>query len=402
MWAAVIPPLAAAMRDGSRELSVEMMERIGTELPELVADPDDAETNRASNEANILLIADLLERGADPRTAELPAPTLAYAESGAHRNMPLVGLLRAYRIGHGFAWERILAALRAQDGPPAQFATAVELLSLWLHDYIDAVVCLGEEAYTSERERWLRSSAALQTETIRSILDGTPTDPAIASPRLNYELGRSHLAVVAWLDGAERAPDPVGALESELRRATERTGSEGLLIHSTGLATAVAWIGARDRFDDAAIAAIDPGDGEVRIGVGTPGPGVDGFRRSYREAMEARRVAILAARPPGSVTRYSAIALAAIATADLEQARNFVERQLGSLAAGDDTSERLRATLRAYLDEGASHGRAAHRLAIHENTVRYRVRQAEDLLERPIGPGDLDFRVALTLAEAGI
>jgi DNA-binding PucR family transcriptional regulator len=116
--------------------------------------------------------------------------------------------------------------------------------------------------------------------------------------------------------------------------------------------------------------------------------------------MEARRVAILLNRGPGSVTRYPEIALAALATTDLEQARNFVQRRLGPLAAADNTSVRLRETLRAYLDEGASHGRAANRLSIHENTVRYRVRQAEDLLGRPVGPGDLDFRVALELAEA--
>ena len=56
-------------------------------------------------------------------------------------------------------------------------------------------------------------------------------------------------------------------------------------------------------------------------------------------------------------------------------------------------------TLRAYLDAGGSHGRAAQKLGIHENTVRYRVRQAEEILARPVGPQDLDLRVALSLAD---
>jgi DNA-binding PucR family transcriptional regulator len=62
---------------------------------------------------------------------------------------------------------------------------------------------------------------------------------------------------------------------------------------------------------------------------------------------------------------------------------------------------RLSETLRAYLDEGASHGRAAVRLGIHENTVRYRIRQIEDLLGRPVGAADLELRVALSLAALG-
>ena len=400
LWAEVMPPLAARLRAESHGISVVMMERIGAELPELVADPDDAETNRASNEANLLLVADLLERGADPQAIELPAPTLAYARVGAHQNTPLVGLMRAYRIGHGSAWRRILAILREQIDDPDEFAEAVDLTSAWLHEYVDAAACLADEEYNRQRDLWVRTTSALQAETIKAILDGTPIDPAAASARLGYELGRSHLAVVAWLDAAEQVPDPLAALESAVRRLTATAGFDRPLLHPTGLVTAAAWVGSHEPIDDDVLAATGPSDEEaaVRVGIGQPGDGVEGFRRSHREAMEARRVGMLAGRPPGSVTRYREVALAAMATADLEQARNFTERQLGPLAAGDETSTRLRATLLAYLDEGASHGRAANRLGIHENTVRYRVRQAEDLLERSVGSADLDFRVALALA----
>ena len=113
-------------------------------------------------------------------------------------------------------------------------------------------------------------------------------------------------------------------------------------------------------------------------------------------------MAILGKRPAGSVVRYPSVALAALATSDLGQARDFVGRTLGPLATGDETSLRLMETLRAFLDEGARHRRAAERLGVHENTVRYRVRQAEDLFERPVRPDDLDLRVALALAEMGV
>jgi DNA-binding PucR family transcriptional regulator len=380
-----------------------MTERISEELPELVADPDDLEANRSSNEANLVLVADLLERGADPYSVPLPAPTLAWAEDSAHHDTPLPGLLRVYRIGHTYGWQWILAYLREQVVDPADFAEAVDLISIWLHSFVDAGVGLAEEAYTRERERWLRSSSALQAETIREILDGGPTDQKAASLRLGYDLDRSHLGLVAWLAGADEQPDPVAATEAVLREVAVRVGSGRALIHPTGLATAVAWISSPGELDDAAAGAIDLGPGEpagVRIAVGEPGWGIDGFRRSHLEAMQARRVAVLGDLPPGSVTYHSAVALAALATADLEQAGAFVRRRLGPLVARDETSLRLVATLRAYLDEATSHSRAATSLGIHENTVRYRVRQAEDLLGRPVGSHDLDLRVALALADA--
>ena len=72
---------------------------------------------------------------------------------------------------------------------------------------------------------------------------------------------------------------------------------------------------------------------------------------------------------------------------------------MGALAAADDTTRRLAATVRTYLDEHGSRGRTAKRLNIHENTVSYRLRQAEELLDRSVDNGTLELRVALALAD---
>ena len=135
----------------------------------------------------------------------------------------------------------------------------------------------------------------------------------------------------------------------------------------------------------------------ARLALGEPARGITGFRDSHRQALHARRVATLARRPPGAVTRYRRVALTAMATADMEQAQAFVERELAGLVGGDDASSRLIATLRIFLEEGASHSRASKRLGIHENTVRYRIRQAEELLGRGVEERTLELRVALAL-----
>ena len=87
-----------------------------------------------------------------------------------------------------------------------------------------------------------------------------------------------------------------------------------------------------------------------------------------------------------------------MATADLDQARTFVQRQLGDLVADDDVTARLTATLRTYLDEHSSRSRTAKRLGVHENTVSYRIKQAEEILGRGVDQRTLELRVALALA----
>ncbi|MFN8174517.1 MAG: helix-turn-helix domain-containing protein [Solirubrobacteraceae bacterium] len=136
----------------------------------------------------------------------------------------------------------------------------------------------------------------------------------------------------------------------------------------------------------------------IRLGVGEPASGVPGFAVTHSEAQEARRVATLAAEAPGSVTRYGRVAVQALASVDADQARRLVRRRLGGLASEDETSTRLATTLRTYLEEQASRSRAARRLGVHENTVSYRIRQAEEILGRSVERDTLELHVALALA----
>jgi DNA-binding PucR family transcriptional regulator len=137
----------------------------------------------------------------------------------------------------------------------------------------------------------------------------------------------------------------------------------------------------------------------VRVAIGEPACGIAGFRASHVEALQAQRIARMAGRRAGSITRYLDIAVRALATADAEQARAFVVRELGPLASRDETTRRLAATVRTYLDENASRSRAARRLNIHENTVAYRLRQAEEILGRSVDKRTLELRIALALAD---
>jgi DNA-binding PucR family transcriptional regulator len=140
---------------------------------------------------------------------------------------------------------------------------------------------------------------------------------------------------------------------------------------------------------------------EVLAASGSPGHGVPGFRRSCREALYARRVAQLTRRRPGSATSYDDVALASLASVDVEQAQGFVTRELGPLAESSDHSRRLSATLRVYLEENLSPLRASQRLGVHENTIANRIRAAQELLPHPIEQRSPELLVALRLIRLG-
>ena len=114
--------------------------------------------------------------------------------------------------------------------------------------------------------------------------------------------------------------------------------------------------------------------------------------------MHARRVATLTGRQPGGIVNYEDVALIAIATSDAGQARDFVLRELGSLTEDSDEARRLAATLRVYLDEGSSARRAAKRLGVHENTIKNRIRAAEEHIGHPVTEHVAELLVALRLA----
>jgi DNA-binding PucR family transcriptional regulator len=401
VWEHVLSPLADEIAERATELSAALAERTRLTLPELYGDPETVEANRASAEASLHSIAAGLRQGGDPEQIELPAETVAFARDSARRGLPVGQLLRGYRIAQAAFLDWAVGELAQRSRDRDELARATEIFNAWSFAYIDAALLLADQTYAAERERFARSSAAVRAETITAILEQREGDPRAAGLRLRYVLEREHLGVCAWLEQAPADSDSVELLEAAIAEVGHALGVEAVLMHPLGLLLAAGWISAASPLDPAALdhVVLDsdalPG---VRISVGEPADGVAGFRSTHHQALHARRVAVLSHRAVGSVTRYGLVSLQALASADIDQAQEFVDRELGALADDDDTCRRLAATLRVYLDEHASRGRAAKRLGIHENTISYRIKQAEEILGRSVEQDTLNLRVALALA----
>ena len=403
LWSTVVQKAAVELTERAREISDAVVGYVSEQMPELLDSSEALEANRASTEASICDFAELLRSGADPADAvKLGSATLDYALDGAQHGVPLTSLTRSYRLAHAATSRHFTAILSRHVADADELNLATELCSAWMFAYVDAALCLVENVYTTERERWLRSAAASQAETIGTILSGQPIDIDVASRRLRHDLRRVHIAAVAWRDTHEEGRDTLALLEAAIRDIAAAIGNQRPLVEPLGTLSVAAWISTNSEVPSRVLdelrfrTATAPG---VRVAIGEPARGIAGFRASHVEALEAQRIARLASRPQGSITRYSDVSLRALATANLDQARDFVERELAGLAAGDDTTRRLAATVRTYLDENGGRARTAKRLHIHENTVAYRLRQAEELLGRPLDERTLELRVALTLAD---
>jgi DNA-binding PucR family transcriptional regulator len=403
VWLAVLRPAAVELDEQAVELSRAVVPYIGARMPDIVGSAEASEVRRASNEANIRGFAEVLKSGADPAdAATLGSATSALVRDGAKRGIPESALLRSFRLAHAATLRHLHAILAKHAADAKDLSLAIDLGSTWTFAYVDAVVCLAEDLYTSEREHWLRSAAASEVETINAILSERPIDIDVASRRLRYEVRRVHVAAIAWIDTHEEGRDTLALLEAAICDIAAAIGDQRPLIQPVGILSIAAWISSSEAVPSRALDelrfqhATAPG---VRVAIGEQAPGIAGFRTSHIEALEAHRIARLGGRCEGSITRYCDIALCALATANIEHSRRFVARELGRLAARDDTTRRLAATLRTYLGENGSRGRTAKRLHVHENTVAYRLRQAEELLGRSVEKRTLELRVALALSD---
>src|SRR5581483_5245568 len=100
----------------------------------------------------------------------------------------------------------------------------------------------------------------------------------------------------------------------------------------------------------------------------------------------------------GRCVSYEQAALDVLLTQDVDEARRFALRRLGPLAQPGEQPRRVARTLAVFLEEGSSFARTARRLGVHENTVAYRIRRAEELLGHRVADRQLELQVALRLA----
>lgn len=397
----LVAKVAQELLDDSDVLAAGLADRIHRETPDL---PGDEEFRQGTLEAGLRNVGQLtlrLRDGGDLSHFEPPAVAISYAQEYVHRGLELPVLLGIIRIGYAVFAREWSQRLRDSGAPAEVVAEAMGTSLLDIFTYIDAISGALSAAYVDERERWSRSLDATRMDLAQTILDGGAVEPASTERRLNHRLDGPQRAFLVWSD-AEHTSGLRAALQTVAQQVAEAAGASHALLLPLGTKVLAGWIGgdaeeARWRALSATSLA-PPETIAVNVAMGTTRQGVDGFRVSHEQAQLARRIARLRGSHPGAVTHYADVALPALATADLAQARAFVAHSLGMLAAPDAATRRIATTARIYLEEGRNRARTARRLGVHANTVAYRLARAEELLGHPLHEHAAAVEVALTIA----
>jgi hypothetical protein len=383
----------------------DMATHLHERIPELASLSDEHALlgdTEASCTANLGQIVTMLSAGAPPDELVVPEPALVYAQGLVHRRIPLAVLLRAYRLGHAYFWNIASGSLRDAVREEAVLGSSLEVAGNFMFEYIDGVSDQLVAAYHVERDRWVRTAAAVRAETVRHILDGHLEHERAASSRLGYELRRHHVGLILSVEADNRPDDGIASLEREAIEAAAIVGCGDPLLVPAGAAVLWAWCGTFRPPAPEALGKLErhrPHAG-VRIAIGRPGYGIEGFRVSHMEAGHAARFwSLEGTLGGGATTSYRQVEVVSLLAADLDRARRFVLSQLGPLAEQSEAAATTRATLLGFLAHGCSHVRAAQELHMHQNTVYNRVRRAEELIGGSVSERRVELQTALMLSE---
>jgi hypothetical protein len=346
----------------------------------------------ASIEGNVDTLLHALRYDIAVERIEAPTAALEYARRLAQHGVPVNELVRAYRLGQRRMNELVFAELHSIDMPDATRVAVIEAISAALFDYIDWMSQQVVAVYEEERERWVENQNSLRGMRVRELLAANKkVDVDAATEAIRYPLRWHHVGLVLWYADAGTDGDELSRLQSFLREMAEAVGAAASpLFIPADQGCAWGWLPYRAAVAD--VVARVRRFAQTRpdlpsVAVGSVAAGVAGFRRSHREADEARAIAIVSGRGGASVIAATDPGLSVVARlgGDVAGTRDWVAGVLGALAGDNESDARLRETLRVSLGCGCSYKLAAEELSLHFNSVKYRVGRAVARRGREIG-----------------
>ena len=329
-----------------------------------------------------------------------PLMTLEYVRRLAQNGIGVGGFTTAMRTMHKQFLDRLISEIR-ESGLTRE--TALEVFDFFVDrsfGYMDRITEQVRETNEAERERWLEHHNTARVLVVRQLLAGDEQiDVDVATSRMGHPLDGTHLAMILWTTEPSVHESDMLRLEQFGLKVAEALKIGCPLFIAADPSTGWAWLPLQSGNADpiAVIRQLVPTEyGAICVALGTIEPGVAGFRESHRRARDARKVAV-AGRTSRSVVAATdpEVRVAALMVDDLARTREWVQSTLGPLASNTTGDAKLRETLRIFLREGSSHTATAKHLAVHRNTVGYRVNKAVQRRGRPITDDQIEVEMAL-------
>lgn len=351
-------------------------------------DPALAAALRRTNRANLVqwAAANIADPGA-PVTPNLSPDALRLARDLVRRGFSETAL-HAYRAGQNSAWLRWMSIVFELSSDPDELQELLEASARSISAFIDETIAKVSAQVAAERQELSFGSQAERREMVALLLQGAPVQARLAEQRLGYRLDQAHRAAVIFADDAT---SELGALERVAEALAQASGVARPLVIVASAATLWVWLPASAAADLAAVRAALRRSPAVRVALGSEGAGVEGFRRSHRDATTVQRmVARLGTQE--RVVSFDEVQLVALVTEQPDAADQFVKQALGPL---ETASLELQDALHCFLAEGSNAVRTAARLRTHRNTLLRRLERAEALLPRPLAHDRIQVAVAL-------
>ena len=388
--------LAVAVGEHHVRLVDDIWRGILDAVPELRADDLVIDLLRVSVAEIVARLLHRFQHRFPLEAVEAPVAAIEYVRRLAQRGIVVIALVRAYRVGHARYLTWCVDELTRQEPDPLIFSPVNRLMLDLSFEYVDQVADQVVTAYQSERDRWLLSQTAVRAARVASRLVGQD-DVDAAENALGYRVRQQHLALMLWT--AEPTTNGAGLIRLDRLVAAIGTELECVgrpLFVPRDQTFAWAWLplGARANVALGGLGAVvEATDATARVAVDEAAMGWTDFGPAIASPRAPRQSR---SRPdPGRVTTSAEVGPLSLMCHDIVGTRGWVRAVLGDLAVDDDAHRRLRDTVHWFLLTGGSYAATAAALAVHRNTVQYRLRRAEELLGRSIGvdQGELDLAI---------
>jgi hypothetical protein len=378
-WQALDPSVGPIITPALGEIAEEITAAIAATIDEYRGPMEGAfgQGVRAAIDGALREFVGLIGRRAGMRGGPAREAYAALGRGEYRAGRRLDALQAAYRLGARVAWRRISAVARegGVDG------ATLSLLAEAIFAYIDEVSADSVEGYASEQAASAGERQSLRAAFVRRLVAGglDAVDIEAAALAASWELPRRVAALAAEHRDAERLATRIGP---------EAIGGrvEGLVCVLVGDPDAPG-VGARlARAVEGRLAALGP---SVPLAEAA---------RSWARAVRCMELAQVGVLPAGKLVRYRD-ALGALATfADAEALAELARARLAPLDGQTPAARaRLQATLHSWLRLQGSVLGVADELAIHPQTVRYRLGRLRELFGASLEDPDARFELELAL-----
>lgn len=387
-----VQELAQALLPQTSTIAARVTERLIVAVPEVLPPsvPEALEAVRESNVQNVGAVLSMLAFGMNPAAVEPPTGTLKILRHLATAEVDLLVVLRAYRHAHAYTWDAWADHVHDQNLPPAILRGVLLHSTRCMFEYFDSGA--GKYVARHRQEFPVLSGGHGRRLLIEDVLRGHTIDVPRTRHELGYDLSGPHLALVLAplhdLSEATAATEVLSTFDPQMP----------VLIQPQADGSTWLWFSSRQPLGEEKLREIERLSLEnVLVGMGEPGRGTEGFRRSHAQAEQALRVARLRSRSSARTTRYRDVEQVILLTADPVRAREFSVSRLAALAERSEAASKLRSTLRIYLDNDCNKARVADIMSVHQKTVAYRLIAAEEALGHPISGAAIDLAAALLI-----